>query len=261
MPAPLIEFAQFAQPHRWWLRYGPPPWLEDDRWWVRAFRASLMLGLVGAASGWVSVGGLFLVNFLDEAFGGTIRWLTEGGLGILCGPGFYFGVVTLVPLSRWLGRGWIMSLLAVPVSMFASYCGVMTLLFVSPIMSNSSPDWIPGGKDAAGFYAGLVGAAIVAVWMGHPLRYSAWFAGVTAALLAGLVCGSYFLVSPQWNSSVIPGEIREILNIGSLYAGFQSVTAAGLGIRLWWKQEVHGRGGTGVRGKMPDSVSEPLFRV
>ena len=109
---------------------------------------SLVLALVGTVSGWVSLGGLMLSQLLERMTAGSAPWFVREELTFLCGPGLFFGVVTLIPLSRWLGRGWIMSLAAVPVSMFAMYCGVMALLFVSPIMSNG-PDWIPGGKDAA----------------------------------------------------------------------------------------------------------------
>lgn len=236
MPAPLIEFAQFAHPQRWWLRRGPPPWLEDSRWWVRAFRMSLVLALVGTVSGWVSMGGLLLAKVLDDLTAGSVRWLTEGGLGFLCGPGLFFGVVTLIPLSRWLGRGWIMTLAAMPVSMFAMYCSVMSLFFVSPIMSNG-PDWVPGGKDAAWFYAGFVGAAIVGIWMGHPLRLNAWLAGLTASTLAGMGCGLYSLAPPEGNMPFASGEIGQILRVGMLYVTFQSLAAMGLGMRLWWGTE------------------------
>jgi hypothetical protein len=238
MPAPLIEFSKFAQPQQWLLRRREPPWLEDERWPVRAFRVTLALGLMGAASGWVTVGGLTVQNALEPLIGNT-----NAELGLLIGPGFWFGMMVLVPLSRCLGRGWIMTLFAVPVSMFASYAGVMTLVFVSPIL-RATPGWIPGGRNAAGFYAGLVGAGLLGVWMGHFRHFSAWLAGAAAALLAGTACGLYFAMQPEWIVSIVPRRIGEILTVGLLYVSFQSLTAAGLGVRLWWPANETREGGS-----------------
>jgi len=233
MPAPLIEFAQFAHPSRWWLRRGPPAWLDDPRWFARAFRASLLLGVMGTVTGWLTVAGIVLMH-IAEPWAGS---LSISEFNLFLGPGLWFGIGVMMPLSRWLGRGWIMTLLAVPVSMFACYCGFITLLLVHPIMS-SRPSEFPGGKDAAGFYAGFVGAAIVSLWMGHPLRKSAWLAGMTASLLASLNCGLYFLAQPDGSMLPLPGELATIIAQGWLYVGFQSLTAVGLGVRLWWVPSV-----------------------
>ena len=189
MPDPLMEFAQFAHPQRWWLRRFPPPWLDDPRWWVRAFRVSLMLGLMGTATGWLTVGGLFLAGAIDRLTAGIGSLVDGGALGILCGPGFWFGLGVLIPLSRWLGRGWVMSLLAVPASMFACDCGVVTFLAVDPVVGKFSRTWIPWAEHTAGFYAGFVGAAIVSIWMSHPLRKNAWLAGLAAAFRPRSVAG------------------------------------------------------------------------
>lgn len=238
MSAPLIEFSQLAHPHRWWLRRGLPPWLDDPRWYARAFRATLVMGVLGTLSGWLTVAGMMLVNWVDQSLPGSPKWITEGALGLFCGPGVWFGAGTLIPFSRWLGRGWLFSLLALPVSMFASCCGIWIFLFVGPIMG-PEPGWIPGGKQAAGFYAGFAGAAVIAVWMGHPQRLEAWLSGISASLLASLVCGLYFVATQQ--SSVyasLPSVFQGILPLASLYVGFQSLTAVGLGVRLWWQPPV-----------------------
>lgn len=233
MPAPLIEFAKFAEPAKWLLRRGRPPWLDDPRWYANAVRASLVLGILGTATGWLSVGGTYLANFIESQLGGQARWLSELVLGFICGPGLWFGLGVLVPLSRWLDRGWIMSLLAVPVSMLACFCGVMTLFTVKPIMG-STPDWIPGGGYASGFYAGFVGAAIVSLWMGHPFKRTAWRAGLLATTLAALGCGVIFLTEPEVNSAYVPQPVTQFIDLGLIYVTFQSLTALGLGSRLWW---------------------------
>lgn len=232
MPAPLMEFAQFARPERWWLRRGPPPWLDDPRWHARAFRASLALGLMGTVSGWLTVVGFFAAALVGDLLGGFEEAL-QFMFGMISGPGFWFGVGVLIPLSRWLGRGWIMTLFAVPVSMFACYCGVSTFLAADPPMG-SGANGFPGGERACGFYAGFVGAAIVGLWMGHPRQKSAWLAVGLATFLASLGCGLIYLPGndpspPPW---MLP-EVSQWIGIGTPYVTFQSLAAIGLGARLW----------------------------
>lgn len=228
MPAPLIEFAQFVHPQRWWLRRGEPPWLDDSRWWARAFRVSLVLGVMGTATGWLTVIAAASLRTWESQHGSY----PNSELVIFLGPGFWFGLGVLMPLSRWLGRGWVMSLLAIPMSMFASLCGIMGFLFADPIMG-SGLYAVPGGKEAAGFYAGFAGAFVVAVWMGHPRRKSAWLAGALAAGLASLSGGIVFLAQSNWELKPVPSGIRELLEPALVYVSFQSLTAAGLGVRLW----------------------------
>jgi hypothetical protein len=233
MSAPLLEYSRLARPHAWWLRQAPPPWLDDPRWQARAFRASLLLGLMGTVSGWLTVAGFVGAAFVSELLGGFEEAL-QFVFGLFCGPGFWFGVGVLMPLSRWLGRGWILSLLSVPLSMLACYCGVVTFLTIDPIMG-PGPAWIPGGERAGGFSAGFVGAAIVGLWMGHPRRKSAWLAVGLATFLAALGCGAIFLPGndpspPVW---MVP-EITQWIRFGAPYVTFQSLAAIGLGARLWW---------------------------
>jgi len=231
MPAPFIEFAKFAELTSWLLRRERPPWLRDPRWHANTVRVSLVLGAMGTATGWMSVAGAYVANYIESHLGGQ-RWLSEMVLGFVCGPGLWFGLGVLIPLSRWLGRGWVMSLLAVPASMLASYCGVMTLFIIRPIMG-SAPDWVPGGGDSCGFYAGFIGAAIVSVWMGHPLKRAAWRAGLLATIAAAIGCGLIFLTQPQVNSAFIPQPLSDLIDLGLIYVTFQSLTAIGLGMRLW----------------------------
>lgn len=227
MPAPWIEFDQFAHPLRWWFRREEPPWLKDSRWSVRAFRTSLALGLIGTASGWLTILVLVVIKSIKVQLGFFGNDETESVLG----PGLWFALGTLIPLSRWLGRGWFLTVLSVPASMFASFIGVWTFFYVSPIFS-TSPDWIPGGKDWGMFYGGAAGALIVAIWMGHPLRKSAWLSACITMILAGLACQIFSLLA--YKSALLPNFARESLEVGALFVGFQSFAAIGLGIRLWW---------------------------
>jgi hypothetical protein len=227
MTAPLIEFAQFAHPQRWWMRRGQPPWLDDPRWYARAFRASLVLGVMGTATGWLTVGVIFGLKKLEDVVGdlpGDDLLYSE--LVILLAPGYCFGLMTLAPLSRWLGRGWIMTLLSIPASTLACYVGIFVSFAAG---SGENPAWL---KESSPFLAGVAGAAVVAAWMGNPCRKSAWLAGAAAALMAGTACKLHFEFISQtdwWRTS----ELSEVV-IGGLYVGFQSATATGLGVRLWW---------------------------
>lgn len=227
MPAPLIEFAQFAHPQRWWLRRGPPPWLDDSRWFARAFRASLILGLLGTVTGWITIGVILALQKLEDVVGdlpGDDLLYSE--LLILLAPGYCFGLLTLVPLSRWLGRGWIMSLLAVPSSTFACYVGIFVIIAAG---SSKNPEWL---EESSPFLAGVAGAAVVAAWMGNPRKASAWMAAGAASLMAGAACQLHFQFISQndwWRTS----ELSEVV-FGWLYVTFQSLAAIGLGVRLWW---------------------------
>lgn len=227
MPAPLIEFGQFAHPHRWWLRRGPPPWLDDPRWFARAFRVSLVLGLMGTVTGWLTIGASVLLRIIEEEFGRV----PYSELLLLVGPGLWFGLGVLAPLSRWLDRGWVMTMFAVPVSMAAIYFATMVYVVVDPSVGDI-PEWVFGDVNMAGFVAGFVGAAIVSVWMGHVLKRVAWIASLVASTLASLQCGLFFLMLDDLESSWLPVQSGAIL-FGWLYVGFQSLTDVGLGLRLW----------------------------
>ncbi|MFO0919532.1 MAG: hypothetical protein U0872_14630 [Planctomycetaceae bacterium] len=230
MPAPLIEFAKFAEPASWLLRRGRPPWLNDPRWYANALRATLVLGLMGITTGWLTVIAARGANFIDAQTGGQAHWLSEGVMGAIGGPGLWFGLGVLIPLSRWLGRGWVLTVLVVPVSMLASFCGCWTFLFVSPIFG-VAPTWVPGGKDAAWFYSSLVGATIVSAWMGHPLKKAAWLAGLVATLSAALGCQLVTLVGDpsRMTFGPLPQQFVESIPLVAVFGTFQSLRRRRLG--------------------------------
>ena len=229
MPSPIIEYGKFAYPQRWWLQRGRPEWLDDSRWEVRAFRATVFLGLMGSASGGLSAVSLVSLSHLWKLVCGRADIFE---ILLFLGPGFWFGLVTLVPLSRWLGRGWIMTGLAVPISMLASFCGVTAFLVVDPFMGES-PKWIPGGRKASGFYAGFIGAFIVSLWMGHPRKKLAWLSGLLAVTLATLGCGLLFLRDSTPPFGDLAPQFTGFLGLVALYQIFQCLVAIGLGVRLW----------------------------
>ena len=229
MRSPIIEFGKFARPQRWWLRRGPPPWLEDPRWEARAFRATLFFGLLGTVSGGLSAVGLISISYLLKLIGGGQATFEYH---LLLGPGFWFGLVTLVPLSRWLGRGWVMTCLAVPIAMLASFCGMTVGFIVDPFMGES-PKWALGGHKAWGFYAGFIGALVICIWMGHPKKKRAWMSGLLAVTLATLGCGLLFLRDSTSPFGDIVPQFSQFLWPVAPYQTFQCLTAIGLGVRLW----------------------------
>ena len=93
-----------------------------------------------------------------------------------------------------------------------------------------------GGKEAAGYYAGFAGATVLALWMGHPQRKTAWLAGALATVLASLSCGIVFHDVLNWEASVFSSGVTEFLAPALLPVCFQSLTAVGLGARLWWRE-------------------------
>lgn len=226
MAAPLIEFAQFAHPQRWWLRFGTPPWLDDPRWTARAFRVSFALGVMGVLSGWLTIASLFVSASVEPLLPNQAE-----AIWLIGAPGFCFAAGVLMPLSRWLGRGWILTLLAIPASMLACYAGMMTCFFVGPILADG-PSWVPGGREFAFAYASFVGAAIVGVWMGNPLRPSACLAVLAAALLA--TAAFWPLWNADGNLGYVPTQVRDMMSTSRIYVSFQCLTAIGLGVRLWW---------------------------
>ena len=122
--------------------------------------------------------------------------------------------------------------LAVPISMLACLCGMAAFLVVEPFMGES-PKWIPGGRDASGFYAGFIGALVVSLWMGHPKKKLAWLSGLLAVTLATLGCGLFFLRDSTPPFGDIAPQLNGFFFLVAPYQTFQCLTAIGLGIRLW----------------------------
>ena len=189
----------------------------------------MFFGLLGSVSGGLSALGLVSLSYLWKLVGGKSDFFE---IQLFLGPGFWFGLVTLVPLSRWLGRGWIMTGLAVPISMLACLCGMAAFLVVEPFMGESTK-WIPGGRDASGFYAGFIGALVVSLWMGHPKKKLAWLSGLLAVTLATLGCGLFFLRDSTPPFGDIAPQLNGFFFLVAPYQTFQCLTAIGLGIRLW----------------------------
>lgn len=225
MSPPSIEISQFEDAEWWWLQRGLPPWLEDSPWWVRALRLSLVLGFTGAVAA-----GLTAVMLNTTELYSALTGLDPDTI-IFYGPGLWFGLGTLVPLSRWLGRGWIMTLLSVPVAMLSHCCAIMAVMVV---LVPHGPH-LPQHPELGCFCPGFVAALIVALWMGHPLRRTAWLAAALAMVLGSIGSGIVLLAETQRLPRLAsPGIGENVFAAFCLYASFQSLAAIGLGARLWW---------------------------
>ena len=101
------------------------------------------------------------------------------------------------------------------------------------VQGGKTPEWIPGGREASGFYAGFIGAFIVSLWMGHPRKKLAWLSGLLAVTLATFGCGLLFLrdSSPPFGDNA--PQFTGFLGLVALYQTFQCLAAIGLGVRLW----------------------------
>lgn len=215
----------FRGARRWWLARGCPPTVCDVRRWVRAVRVSALLGLTGLASSWVS-SAWPLIGALEELAPGI-----NGEYGLVFWPGVAFGAVVLLPMSRWMGRGWWLSLAAIPVSA-ALYFNAVGLFFATHNLLNGS------ARDATwgGCLAGLLGGAGVGVWMCHVTRPRTWL----VALLAGIAGGLGGLATGvNWHGErlPLPSEVEWlgwILAMNFCFSPFQVLVALAVGVRLWW---------------------------
>lgn len=217
----------FAGAHRWWLRNGVPPTLGPAGTRVRAIRTSILLAVMGIVSSWLSFGALYLDAILLSQ-----GWLIvpAGAEPVGCGPGWVYGMIVLVPLSRWLGRGWHATLLSLVVSAGLYYAALQLHFAISPIFGSTS-------KPIVGaWYAGLLGGVGVGLWMSRLGSLSM----VWLPVLCGLVAStSYLIVFPDrtaGNPAPAPALLRDavtLLAFVRIFGTFQIPVAMVLGIRLW----------------------------
>lgn len=232
----------------WLSRHGPRYWLGDPRWYVRAIRVSLVLAVLGSASASLTTACLLVQPF-----------------SIFVAPGLWFGIVTLIPLSRWLGRGWILTLLAVPVSVVANLCGVFAYLDACSLFGKVFGDFARAlfGETRIlfdGFFGGFVGALIVSAWMGNLKQRQSWIAGFCATAFAALGCGFGRILhddirafaGSHWDPLAMSGFARFVI-AGLLFYTFQCVVPVCLGARLWFPMSTRET----AANKPKDSGSSP----
>lgn len=219
----LKSWNVFDGAHRWWLRKGIPPTLGPAGTWERVIRTSALLGFMALASSWVSV----FVMSISYPVIHPLSWndLQETG------PGAAFGVVVLLPLSRWMGRSWWISLLAIAISAILFRAAVVVTYGLADQPEAKSTDWAFGA-----FCGGLLGGVGVGACMaGRRLRSLVLFpllAGIAAAAISAVIM---FQVYPiRFPLNAMPVESAAILlSFVAIYTGFQIPAALMLGTGLW----------------------------
>lgn len=209
---------------RWYFARRCPPPLVDDRRWVRGLRTTFLLGTVGLTSSWIST----LWVALEQTLLWPLPWGDDGAL--VFAPGIVFGLVVLLPLSRWLGRGWILSGLLVPISTAVYYGSVM--LYVQNAFESL---WLPVewfGAAAAGLWGGFG----VSVWLIAPRKPRTWCLVPLVTVVGGMVTWgmSVTLDGPQPSMPFGLDWLMELLSLNLLLSPFQVLVAIALGVRLWW---------------------------
>lgn len=124
-----------------------------------------------------------------------------------------------------------MTLLSVPVAMLSHCCAIIAVMVVLVPRGPHLPQY----PELGCFCPGFVAALIVALWMGHPLRRTAWLAAALAIVLGSIGSGIVLLAETQRLPGLAsPGIAENVFAAFCLYASFQSLAAIGLGARLWW---------------------------
>jgi hypothetical protein len=194
---------------------------------VRAIRTSILLAVMGIVSSWVSLGALYFDAFLLSR-----GWLIvpSGAEPFGCGPGFVYGIIVLVPLSRWLGRGWHATLLSLVVSSAVYYAAFQLCFAISPIVGSTS-------KPMVGtWYAGLLGGVGVGLWMARVGSLSMVWLPVACGLVASTSYSIVFLDRAPGNPVPAPALLRDavtLLAFVRIFGTFQVPVAVVLGARLW----------------------------
>lgn len=142
----------FSAP-RWLLHRGYPPELDDPRLSVRLWRITIVTFLLGFLAGWAYAGLRLFVGYSG------LRAYVPGIISV-CYSGLCFGLIVLVPLSRWQGRNWWWTAAAVPIS------GVVHHLLFSPPI----PWLLKQPREVIRVIAATIGACWAASWMNPPIN-------------------------------------------------------------------------------------------
>jgi hypothetical protein len=220
---PWIDWANWCSVHRWWLARNCPPVLRDERPSVRVFRITLLCGALGviaptlAGVGWAACEALSLPEFLSVNF-----------------PPLCFALLVLFPLSRWLGRGWLLTGFSGLVSIAAYWAGVWMFLTGADLIEHGPGDFSSTAGYAGGMLGGATGGLMLGLWMTHLGRRQAVI-DVSRAVIAGTLGGLGFslLLANQpepWGTEWFP-PLRVVIS-GQPHFPFQSLMAIALGLRL-----------------------------
>ncbi|MBI1346565.1 hypothetical protein GC163_09785 [bacterium] len=239
MKEPALSFRVWAQPWRWWFKPGCPPPLQDERAWVRELRGALFFGLLGTLSATLSSCWLMIHQLVFVPLK-IASWPNFLEISHLVTPGLWFGLVVLLPLSRWRGRNWLVSLLAIPVSGGCQILGFVLWQLLVPPYLTAYPILIqPPGNNLGGYFGwcllGMFGAALLQLWMREwkpahhrlkiwPIIAAGGVGGCVSTLLGGMEPQT---LSPQ------PEILFYLMFYQRCLQPFQMLVAIALARSLW----------------------------
>ncbi|MDZ4687017.1 MAG: hypothetical protein SH850_18225 [Planctomycetaceae bacterium] len=207
---PFALWTIFRGIHRWFLAPGCPPTLMDERRWVRGLRTSVLLGMLGLLSSWMTTLWLYLGREFNNSDIANDTWIIAQGL--------IFGLCVMLPLSRWIGRGRLHSGFGLLIS--------VVLYFAAALMWRQNP------LNAVASAAATLGFSFVELrrprtWFLVPLTA---IAGLVGLELCGVFGGS---VRGVWPPTLL-SRLEDLLQINAIFAPFHTLIAIALGFRLWW---------------------------
>jgi hypothetical protein len=253
MTGPLIEFSQFAAPHRWLLRRGEPPWLDAPRLGARAFRVSLVFVVLGLASAWVTALALHGLMFNPGSSRAAQNWdgLIYAVAWAFAAPAVY-SLVVLLPLSRWMGRRWVASLLLVVTSYAAWWVGILGLVFLS------EQEWAREISSPVRLLSFGTPPSLMCLMIGLPHRRFTWCAAIVVyamTLLAGAVTVNGIGVLEKrdlWQR--VTTAMPVWANVAQVNSALMSPVAIGFGVLLW-RPRPEGRSSAVTGGNFGPPVS------
>ncbi|HET6426135.1 MAG TPA: hypothetical protein VFG20_20760 [Planctomycetaceae bacterium] len=226
---PWALWAAFRGMRSWFFQRRLPPTLNHPRFAVRLLRMLTLMGILGMVSVMATTGTIGLEEVLNKS--GVNNPLH--GMAFMILPGVWFGLCVLAPLSRWQGRNWWLTILAVPISAGVYWCAVLSYVPFAPIFSSSSDrSWL-----VAGLAAGAVGGLGLSIWMNPLWRWRA--AWVTGPTLLAAVCGSLgfgLFFNNNEPPTGVPEALHHLLFAAALFAPFHISVAMALGLRLVWSR-------------------------
>lgn len=174
---PTLALWDLLSSPRWLWHRGYPPELDDHRLWMRVLRITAVTSVLGMSSAWITA----IVSLVARAvIGPQHRYLSS------CEPGLIFGLIALIPLSRWQGRNWWVSGMSVVLAML--FRSLLIEWFFIPQIYHY-PRWTQNV-----LYGVMIGGG-VSVWMVPPVNWKS--------------CGWIFLITAL---SIDAGFTSELVN-------------------------------------------------